>query len=57
MAGEGKIEIILQFLHDHSRLVCDELNRKAGIEAWKIVPLTDSMRKNLIFYYGHAGVQ
>lgn len=54
-AGEGKIELILQFLHDHSRLVCQELNKKAGAEVWKTTPLTDGMRRNLIFHYGNSG--
>ncbi len=57
MPENAKIEVILQFLHDHSRLVCNELNKKADSQVWKTTPLTDSMRRNLIFHYGSSGLK
>lgn len=52
MPSSAKVEIILQYLYDHARLVCDELNRKSDSTKWCIVPLTDTMRHNIIFHYG-----
>lgn len=48
----GKAPLIIQYLHDHSRLVCDRLNEKDGPGTWKIVPISDDQRKNIIFHYG-----
>ena len=56
MTSSAKVEIIVQYLYEHARLVCDELNRKSNSASWKIVPLTDTMRRNIILHYGMGEV-
>ena len=48
----GKAPLILQYLHDHARLICDRKNEEDGPGTWRITPIPDDQRRNIIFHYG-----
>lgn len=50
----GKAPLILKYLHDHARLVCDRRNENDGPGKWRITAIPDDHRKNIIYHFGSA---